>query len=248
MELLGLPLTGARAFTLGLCFRKDVVNGHLRALGLPVPGWAVARAGAPLAWRRYPAIVKPAAEDASVGIDARSVVRNRRELLAALARGHKNGIPARAAVRRRPRVQPGAGRDRVLPHSEITFALPRGLPRIVSYAAKWEPAASTTRARRPSPGRGEAGLGARLTRMAQRVWAAVDGVGYGRVDVRMDRRGRSTSSTSTPTPTVARRGAGRQAAAAGWSYDELVGRIVDLAFSPRPAGPRPRSVPRGRPA
>ena len=28
--------------------------------------------------------------------------------------------------------------DRVLPHSEIVWALPDGLPHIVTYAAKWE--------------------------------------------------------------------------------------------------------------
>jgi D-alanine-D-alanine ligase-like ATP-grasp enzyme len=47
VELLGLPLTGARALTLGLCCRKDLVNGVLRARGLPVPDWAVARAASP---------------------------------------------------------------------------------------------------------------------------------------------------------------------------------------------------------
>ena len=39
-------MTGARAFTLGLCFRKDLVNAHLRAHGIAVPDWAVARGGA----------------------------------------------------------------------------------------------------------------------------------------------------------------------------------------------------------
>src|SRR5258706_797570 len=90
VELLGLPMTGARAFTLGLCSRKDLVNAHLRARGIAVPDWAVSRAGAPLPWRRYPAIVKPVAEDASLGIDAGSVVHSRAELEAARARGHRS--------------------------------------------------------------------------------------------------------------------------------------------------------------
>src|SRR2546428_3734413 len=47
VELLGLPLTGAGSFTLGLCLRKDLVNAHLRAHGVAVPDWAVARAGQP---------------------------------------------------------------------------------------------------------------------------------------------------------------------------------------------------------
>jgi D-alanine-D-alanine ligase len=251
VELLGLPLTGARAFTLGLCFRKDVVNGHLRARGLPVQAWSVARAGAPLAWRRYPAIVKPAAEDASVGIDARSVVRNRRQLLAALDRGHEkwDRLLVQRYVDGREFNLALVG-DRVLPHSEITFALPRGLPRIVSYAAKWEPGTVYYKGTPPRLlGADEARLGARLTRMAQRVWAAVDGVGYGRVDVRMDGRGRLHVVDVNPNPDLSPdAGLARQAAAAGWTYPELVGRIVDLAFSTqdplaRARGARRAAVP-----
>src|SRR6185436_5536069 len=58
VELLGLPMTGAHALTLGLCLRKDLVNAHLRAQGIAVPDWTAARAGEPVAWRHYPAIVK----------------------------------------------------------------------------------------------------------------------------------------------------------------------------------------------
>ena len=36
----------------------------------------------------------------------------------------------------------------------------------------------------------EGPLAARLARLAQRTWAAVEGVGYARVDVRVDERGR----------------------------------------------------------
>src|SRR6266850_3550154 len=130
VELLGLPMTGARAFTLGLCYRKDVVNAHLRAQGIAVPDWAVAVVKQPLVWRHFPAIVKPAAEDASLGIDAASVVHSREELEAARSRGHQtwerllvqNFVDGRE-------VNVAIVGDRVLPHSEIDFALlPKGLP------------------------------------------------------------------------------------------------------------------------
>ena len=241
VERLGLPLTGARPFTLALCLRKDVVNGHLRALGLPVPEWAVAHPGVPLAWRRYPAIVKPAAEDASIGIDARSVVGNRRELLAARDRGHPRW--GRLIVQRYVdgrEFNLAVVGDRVLPHSEIVWSLPRGAPRIVSYAAKWEPGSVEYKGTPPRLlGPSEARLGARLTRLARRVWAAVDGAGYGRVDVRMDARGRLHVIDVNPNPDLSPdAGLARQAAAAGWSYGELVGRIVDLALQAREATPR----------
>jgi len=243
VEQLGLPLTGPRAFTLALCLRKDVVNGHLRALGLPVPEWAVAHRGAPFSWRRYPAIVKPAAEDASIGIDARSVVRNQRELDAARERGHRSfeRLLVQRYVDGREFNLAVVG-DRVLPHSEIVWSLPKGAARIVSYAAKWEPESVDYRGTPPRLlGPEEARLGARLTRLAQCVWAAVDGAGYGRVDVRMDARGRFHVIDVNPNPDLSPdAGLARQAQAAGWSYVELVGRIVDLALEAKGAAARPR--------
>jgi D-alanine-D-alanine ligase len=232
IELLGLPLTGERAFTLGLCLRKDLVNGHLRARGIAVPDWAVARAGEPLAWRGYPAIVKPVAEDASLGIDARSVARDSAQLRAARKRAHRSfkRVLVQRYVDGREFNLAVVGDD-VLPHSEIEWALPKGRPRIVSYAGKWQPGSADYRGTPPRLlGEGEGRLAARLTRLARRVWAAVEGVGYGRIDVRMDGRGRLYVIDVNPNPDLSRdAGLARQAAAAGWSYSELIARIAELA-------------------
>jgi D-alanine-D-alanine ligase len=234
VELLGLPMTGARALTLGLCLRKDLVNAHLRGQGIAVPDWAVARAGEPVAWRRYPAIVKPAAEDASLGIDAHSVVRSAAELEAARARGHATWprLLVQRFVDGREFNLALVG-DQVLPPAEIEWALPEGLPRVVTYAAKWDTGSvydqgTIPRILGPRDGR----LPARLERLARRVWAAVEGVGYGRVDVRMDERGRIYVIDVNPNPDISP-GAGlaRQAAAAGWSYAELIARVADVAFA-----------------
>lgn len=234
VELLGLPMTGARAMTLGLCLRKDLVNAHLRALGIAVPDWAVARAGQPLAWRRYPAIVKPAAEDASLGIDALSVVRDAAELEAARAKGHASW--ERLLVQRfvdGRELNLALVGDHVLPPAEIEWALPEGMPRVVTYAAKWETGSVYDRGTIPRILDSREGrLTARLERLARRVWAAVDGVGYGRVDVRMDDRARIHVIDVNPNPDISpSAGLARQAAAAGWSYTELVARVVDVAFA-----------------
>jgi D-alanine-D-alanine ligase len=245
VELLGLPLTGARAFTLGLCLRKDLVNAHLRAQGIAVPDWAVARAGESLAWRRYPAIVKPVAEDASLGVDAGSVVRDRAELDAARERGHQSW--ERLLVQRfvdGREINVAVVGERVLPHAEIGWSLPDGLPRVLTYGAKWETGSvydlgTVPRLLGPDEGR----LSARLSRLARRVWAAVEGVGYGRVDVRMDARGRVYVIDVNPNPDLSP-GAGlaRQATAAGWSYQELIARIVDIAFTSQDPRARQRGA------
>ncbi|MFI5006224.1 MAG: D-alanine--D-alanine ligase [Solirubrobacterales bacterium] len=247
VELLGLPLTGARAFTLGLCLRKDLVNGHLRARGIAVPDWALAEAGPPLAWRAFPAIVKPAAEDASLGIDDHSVAHDASELAAALERGHRtwDRLLVQRYVEGREFNLAVVG-DQVLPPSEILWALPEGHPHIVSYAAKWETSSVDYRGTTPGwLGASEGRLAARLHRLATRVWAAVDGAGYGRIDVRMDGRGRLYVIEVNPNPDLSPdAGLARQASAAGWSYPELIGRIAELAFTTEGALARERGARR----
>jgi len=234
VELLGLPMTGARALTLGLCLRKDLVNAHLRAQGIAVPEWVVARAGKPVAWRRYPAIVKPAAEDASLGIDAGSVVHDPSELEAARERVHASWerLIVQRFVEGRELNLAVVG-DHVLPPAEIEWALPDGLPHVVTYAAKWDTGSVYDHGTVPRVlGPREERLSTRLAILARRVWAAVDGVGYGRIDVRMDARARAYVIDVNPNPDLSpSAGLARQAAAAGWSYPDLIARIVDAALA-----------------
>jgi D-alanine-D-alanine ligase len=236
VELLGLPLTGASSDMLGLCLRKDRANAVLRAQGIPVPEWILARPDArPGRWRRFPAIVKPAGEDGSFGIGSDAVVGDRTALEAVVARGCQQW--GRMLVQRFVH-----GREfnlaivggRVLPHAEIDFSgLRPGLPAVVTYAAKWEHGSPEDQGTVPRcPARIPARLAARLSKLAQQVWAAVDGTGYGRIDVRVDGRGTTFVTDVNPNPDLGvQAGLARQAAAAGWSYLDLVGHIVEDALS-----------------
>src|SRR6266566_5215300 len=84
LEFAGIPITGASLWTLAACRRKPIANALLQQAGVPVPRWTVAQGKIeddfPL-----PAIVKPAAEDASAGLDRGSVVSDRKSLRARLA-------------------------------------------------------------------------------------------------------------------------------------------------------------------
>src|SRR5215470_1867978 len=246
VELLGIPMTGASSDMLALCLRKDRANAVLRAHGIPVPDWIVARPGARRApWRRFPAIVKPAGEDGSFGIFSDSVVANRAALETVVARGCQQW--GRMLVQRYI-----AGREfnlaivggRVLPHAEMDFSRLRpGLPAVVTYAAKWEHGSPEDQGTIPRcPARLPARLALRLTRLAEQVWAAVDGTGYGRIDVRVDGRGTTFVTDVNPNPDLGvQAGLARQAAAAGWSYLDLIARIVEDTFTraPRVTGPGP---------
>jgi len=259
VEILGIPLTGAPSEALALCLRKDRTNAVLRAHGVSVPDWLLVRPGKPLGpWRTFPAIVKPAGEDGSFGIGSDSVVRDRAALERVAARGCEQW--GRMLVQRFIR-----GREftlaivggRVLPHAEIDFStLPRHLPPVVTYAAKWHYGSPEEQGTVPRcPARVPARLARALTRLGERVWAAVDGAGYGRIDVRMDGRGTLYVADVNPNPDLgASVGLARQAAAAGWNYVDLIARIVEDALTrKRPAAapdsaPPAARAPAGRPA
>src|SRR5258708_1883240 len=85
LELFAVPYTGCTSYTATVCLRRNLINTLLDRAGLPVPAFGVARRGSPLPPVGFPAICKPAAEDASVGIEQRSVVRTTRALAARVA-------------------------------------------------------------------------------------------------------------------------------------------------------------------
>src|SRR2546429_8773844 len=84
LEFAGIPATGASLWTLAACRRKPIANSLLQQSGLPIPRWTVAQGKIDDAFP-LPAIVKPAAEDASAGVDRGSVVSDRKALRARVA-------------------------------------------------------------------------------------------------------------------------------------------------------------------
>lgn len=226
-KLAGRPVTGARSDTLALARRKDIVNALLSGRGLPVPECALVSAGSDApGWSRFPAIVKPAGEDGSVGIDDDSIVEHPWELTAALSRVRGDALVQAFVGGRELAV--GIVGTTALPVSEIVFA---GAQRLVSYSAKWSPGSDADRATRPvCPARISRPLHDRVVSLAHESWAAVGGTGYARVDLRTDEAGEPYVLDVNPNPDLTP-GAGlaRMARAAGWGYDGLIARILEAA-------------------
>src|SRR3989442_2359635 len=121
LEFAGIPITGASLWTLAACRRKPIANALLQQAGLPIPRWTVAQGKIeddfPL-----PAIVKPAAEDASAGLDRGSVVSDRKSLRARLSAMTEqfDEVLVQEYIRGRE-VKVGFVGDRVLPIAENDF-------------------------------------------------------------------------------------------------------------------------------
>ncbi|HEY7395355.1 MAG TPA: hypothetical protein VH559_10960 [Gemmatimonadaceae bacterium] len=235
LELFKLPFTGASSYTTAVCLRKHVVNGMLEKSGLPVPRFAVVRRGDPLVSVGFPAIVKPAAEDASLGIEQRSVVRTARQLAArvdAMLEIWDEVLIQRYIDGREVNV--GILGDSVLPIAEIDFRrMPAGRWRIVTYQSKWETGSVEDLGAMPRcPARLPAKLANEVRRVALRAWKLTGGFGYGRVDMRIDGNGRPWILEVNANPDIAPdAGVARMARVAGIEYSALIRNICELALT-----------------
>lgn len=234
LELLGIPFTGSGSFTTALCLRKHAVNALLDQAGLPVPRFALVRRGTPLVNVGFPAIVKPAAEDASLGVEQRSVVRNMRALTArvdSMLACWDELIVQRYVDGREVNV--GLLGNTVLPISEIDFSgMPRGRWRIVTYQSKWnEGSVEDLGAQSRCPARLTTKTANHVRRLALRAWSLVGGEGYGRIDMRIDERGQPWILEVNANPDIAYdAGLAGMALVAGIEYAPLIREICEIAL------------------
>jgi D-alanine-D-alanine ligase len=234
LELLNLPYSGSSSWTTALCLRKHVVNATLERAGLAVPKFAVVRRGGAIPSVGFPAICKPAAEDASIGVEQRSVVRTTRQLterVSAMLERWDEVLVQRYVQGREVNV--GILGEATLPIAEIDFGhMPKGMWRIVTYRSKWDTGSDEDFGAAPHcPARIPAGVATQLRRVAVAAWRLVGGSGYGRVDMRIDERGRPWILEVNANPDIAPdAGLARMARVAGIEYGALVRQICELGL------------------
>ena len=234
LEFAGVPVTGCGPWTLAACRRKAIANAILMQAGVPVPRWHLAQGDKIPDDFPFPAIVKPAAEDASAGLDRGSVVTDKKTLrarLAAMTEQFDEVLVQQYIPGREFNV--GFVGSRVLPVSEIDFTgMPEGSWPILTYAAKWHTGSAEDLGSVPvCPAQISQRLADRLVRVAELAWRTMQGRGYGRVDLRVDDTGRPWVLEVNPNPDLNDdAGLSRMAGAAGWDYPELVRRIAEVAL------------------
>jgi D-alanine-D-alanine ligase len=237
LELFKIPFTGASSYSTAICLRKHVINGLLEKNGLPIPRFACIRRGAPLVSVGYPAIVKPAAEDASLGVEQKSVVRNTRQLaerVEAMLEGWDEVLVQRYVDGREVNV--GILGDAVLPIAEIDFGkMPRGRWNIVTYQSKWAAGSVDDVGGAPRcPAKLPAKVATEVRRVALRAWQLAGGFGYGRVDMRIDHNGQPWILEVNANPDIAPdAGLARMAKVVGIDYSALIRNICELGLSRR---------------
>ena len=244
LELAGIAFTGSCAFGLSLALRKEKVKQILRACSVPAPrgdlvGSVDACARLDL---QFPIIVKPAREDASVGICSESVVRDHGSLCQrvahvidhyrqpALVEEFIEGREIYVSILERPGREP-----QVFPFFEIDFAdLPPDRPKIVSFEGKWVEDSIEFKGTRPvrCQGLGHE-LRALVAKTALDAFHAVGLRDYARMDLRLSSDGVPYIIDVNPNCDLSDLAGGysRAAKAAGLSYKDLILRITELALA-----------------
>jgi D-alanine-D-alanine ligase len=238
LTISGVPYTGCPAPVLRLALDKVRVKEFLRWAGINTPDFQLLTPGAIQDFRlQFPVMVKPYGEDASHGISWESVVDNQAALEKQVARicksyGGTALVEEFVDGREFNITVMGSSEPFVLPVSEIDYTLPAGIPRILTYAAKWDAeSAEYQNTRVVCPARITHHKASELGTVALKVFRLLGCRGYARIDVRWDVQGQVNVLEVNPDPDISPgSGAVRQAAAAGMSYAGFIEKIVSFAL------------------
>lgn len=240
-ELLRIPYTGAGALTLGIALNKPLVKQILLYHGIKTPGYQVFRPGEKVTLNghlAFPLIVKPSREDASVGIDNESVVTSVGDLRRrvryihdefdqpALVEQYIEGRELNVAII-------GNKKPQALPISEIDFSgLTQDMHKIVSYEAKWmHGTVAYEGTNGVCPADLPPVLEARIKEIALRCYKIIGCRDYARVDFRITPDGEPFVLEVNPNPDISDdAGFARSARTQGYTFPEIVGKIVECAL------------------
>jgi D-alanine-D-alanine ligase len=240
LDAAGLRYTGSGPLALGLALRKDVTKQLLRARAVPTPpAFTVEDDAVDGAALGFPLIVKPAREDASVGISCASVVHDQRALDARVAevrtRYRQPALVERFVDGRELYVSLiGNDPPEALPMHEIDFsAMPPDRPRIVSYEGKWDTSSVEYHGTRPVRAVGlDDETRGRCEAAARAAFAALELRDYARVDLRLAPDGTPYVIDVNPNCDLSDgAGVSRAASFGGLTYPDLIERICEAAIA-----------------
>jgi D-alanine-D-alanine ligase len=243
LNLLGFKYTGSSPAGLLLAGDKTLTKKVLRFHGIRTPEFATIYRGA-LDWAgdlQFPVIVKPPQEDASLGISSSSVVRELKDLFARideLQAEYQQPVLVEQFIEGREFYVGVLGNvnAEALPIMELDFSgFPPGVPRIATWEAKWGDNGEGTGAqfegtRSLFPTELDEELAERMQAVALEAFRALRLRDYGRIDLRVSESGDIYVIEVNPNCYLERESEfARAARQHGLEYEELIGRIVDLA-------------------
>ena len=239
LDLLDCPYTGAGPHAMYLAQDKSLAKKIFAFHGIKTPYFATSYRGKldhsqDIA---FPLIVKPTSEDGSIGIDTGSVVESVKELMErihyiqeefdspALIEEYIEGREIYAAIL-------GNESPEVLPMVELDLSkLPKGTPKIAGKEVKWEKETEAYKVTKSAVAEDlDETTTKRLSETALAAYQSLKLRDYGRIDMRLSKKGEVFVIEANPNPWLASTAEFAIAAKkAGRNYTQLIGEIIDLA-------------------
>ena len=243
LEIANIPYTGAGPVCLGTCYDKSLVRALAKANHIPVPMETIIRSGDHLATLPsiFPAFLKPALGDSSIGITQDAMVSNAQEMMKyigflreilpdrpILVQEFLSG--AEYSVTLIGNVETGL---EALPILEVDYSeLDAGLPYILGYESKWIPDSPYWNKINYLETGAEAEIQHNLIQYSSRMFDVMGCRDYARFDFRTDGAGVSKLLEVNPNPGWCWDGKmNLMAKFAGISYDRLLARILGASLS-----------------
>lgn len=241
----GFCHTGVSGLTLHVTTDKLFAKHLMTAFGIPTPAWqAITAETTAVSAAHLPLIIKPYTEDASTGIDDSCLCRTPEAFAAkmtAIQAEKRRQYLAESYIEGREfnvSMIGVNGQPVVLPLAEMCFVdYPPEKPRIVNYAAKWDPSSfefHKTVRRFDFPAEDQPLLQA-ITGVCQQCWRSFHLSGYVRVDLRVDKDNKPFVLEINGNPCIAPdSGFAAAAGQAGYSYERFIAMIVTDALDRYP--------------
>src|SRR6476661_5677846 len=239
LDLLDKPYTGAGPHALYLAQDKALAKKIFAFHSIRTPFFATSYKGKldhshDIA---FPLIVKPCSEDGSIGIDNGSVVDSVKELMErihyiheefdspALIEEYIEGREIYAAIL-------GNENAEVLPLIELDLSkLPKGTPRIAGQDVKFDHETEAYKVTKSAPAEDlDEDTTQKLKDTALAAYRALKLRDYGRIDMRLNKKGEVYVIEANPNPWLSSAAEFAMAAKkAGYSYTDMIDKIVELA-------------------
>ena len=241
LEMLDVPFTGSGPDSMMICRNKGISKKILTYHSIKVPDFAVFHKGERVQLPnrlKFPLIVKPLNEDASIGISQNSFVENEKDFYERVRYIHE-GLKMHAIVEEyidgRELYISILGNQRltVLPAREMKFGqMPEEGPRVATYKAKWDPKyRERWQLSNEFADSFQDGVNEMLDDICKKAYRVLMLEGYGRFDLRLAENNEAFIIEANPNPFLANYDEIAQSASKNnISYDDLVQKIINLAI------------------
>ncbi len=245
LEILKIPYTGSGPYSIALTTDKAASKGVLAACGLPIPKYHIIHNVKDIPQKlKFPLIVKPQFEDASVGIDHSSVVRNKTALLKkinliikklkqpSIVEQYIDGREINIAI-----YEDKKNKVHALPISEIIFEnFPNNFPKIVTYKAKWDKGSwEEEQTKGICPAKFNKKTEKYLKQIAINAFLSCKCRDYARVDIRVNKSNKAFIIEVNANPDISPdAGFMRSWYASGKKYEDFVQFLIEKAHQRNP--------------